>query len=288
MPASRSAAGGRAVTAGPDRADERLRSGRDRGRGVCWASRSASAVGVGVGGRRRGGCRRRGRRRGGGRRRGRGGRRRRRWRRLRPLRDDVVDRRALGHDDPGRAGSGSRPGRPARPGRTLRSGRRPGGPPATIAWSAAAPSLSFRSGTGTVPGPVATVTLIAVPASTFVPVRGSWVRTVPCGLIRRRPDTGRGEGQTERRRLLVGRVRGHPDEVRDGHLLGPVASPPPEVTWKTRKATATSTSERDGAGDPHDRARHCRRLVAVVAAAAASRRPPGGGGVAGGAPSAPT
>ena len=37
------------------------------------------------------------------------------------------------------------------------------------------------SGTGTVPGPVATLTLITLPESTLVPAGGSCDRTVPSG-----------------------------------------------------------------------------------------------------------
>src|SRR3954451_6394900 len=54
-------------------------------------------------------------------------------------------------------------------------------PASEIAWSAAVSSFSLRSGTGTVPGPVATVIFTALPTSIFVPGSGSWVRTVPSG-----------------------------------------------------------------------------------------------------------
>src|SRR5438876_456902 len=54
-------------------------------------------------------------------------------------------------------------------------------PALTIAWSADDSSLPFRSGTGTVPRPVATVILTVLPWSTFVPGSGSWARTWPSG-----------------------------------------------------------------------------------------------------------
>ena len=156
---------------------------------------------------------------------GRRDRRRRRARRragrragLRALRDDVVDRRALGDDDPGaRVLAGDLSGRH---GRVELLGPHPDPEPGVGDRLERARSrpCSCRSGTGTVPGPVATVISMAVPVSTLVPPGGSWVRTVPSGAA---DDTTPVdvEGDPEALGLQPGGGRRHAHEVRHRDLL---------------------------------------------------------------------
>src|SRR6516164_7053996 len=108
-------------------------------------------------------------------------------------------------------------------------------PAATIACRADDSSLFLRSGTGTVPGPVATVTFTVVPVSTLVPGAGSWVRIVPSGWsddvtpvgVRVSPSAWACWPAT---------VELRPTKV--GTVTCSIGCRPPDASWKTMNAIA--------------------------------------------------
>ena len=148
-----------------------------------------------------------------------------------------------------------------------------------MAWSAPESSLNRRSGTATVPGPVATVMSMDVPRVDLRPGGRVLGQDGALGLGRRH-DAGRLEGDPERLGLQPGGGRGHAHEVGHRDLLD---------RRPARTGHELEDDERDGEeqqegddpGAPHERARP---FVLVDDGRRQRRRDRGATGV----PSAPT